>query len=119
MQACIQFPSALVSDYGFLDKSLLQKATRASVAASDIHDRNLSISVEKNDVESSKSYWTNEQKEMLDILAKLSQQNPNNIGLQTTIFRLGLDSISAVQIAANLRAKGRNVSPIEILEVRF
>lgn len=62
--------------------------------------------------------WTSVEIEICNVFAKLSNVKRSMIGLQTTIFRLGLDSISAVQIAAQLRHKGRNVSPLDVLEVQ-
>lgn len=62
--------------------------------------------------------WTPVEIEICNVFAKLSNVKQSMIGLQTTVYRLGLDSISAVQIAAQLRHKGRNISPLDVLEVQ-
>lgn len=61
--------------------------------------------------------WSIMQRDILDIVAKLSKQSPTKIEQNTSFFRLGLDSINAAQIAASLRQKGWMVTPIEVIEV--
>jgi aryl carrier-like protein len=65
----------------------------------------------------SSAEWTVIQSDILHIVAKLSKQSPNQIDQQTSFFRLGLDSINAAQIAAYLRRKGWDISPVEVIEV--
>ncbi|KAI9724257.1 MAG: NRPS [Chrysothrix sp. TS-e1954] len=50
------------------------------------------------------------------ILAQLSGRDERSMGAETTIFRLGLDSINAVQIAARLRDAGSDISTADVLE---
>ena len=120
MQACLQFPSATVTDFGFLDKKLLAQAADASTAARREPNKAETLASNYEDLKScaeSQTHWTSDQIEILGVLSKLSNVKRQMIGLQTTIFRLGLDSISAVQIAAHLRENGRRLSPIDVLEV--
>lgn len=118
MQGCLQFPSALVIDHGFLRGDLLEQATAASATRySNTRYESPASGVEGLDSGTElKTDWTSDESEILDIFAKMSNVKRSRIGLQTTIFRLGLDSISAVQIAANLREKGFNASPVDVLE---
>ena len=123
MQACLEFPSALITDFGFLHGDLLEIALKASSAAKANHEKfatTLSGGDKPNTSAELNVEWTTGEIEIeiLDVFAKLSNVKRSMIGLQTTIFRLGLDSISAVQIAAHLRQKGRKISPIEVLEVK-
>lgn len=122
LRACLEFPSALVRDFGFLDQDLLGIAGEASRAAKSNQDKFAAApSSGDRPVTSTESNleWTIAEIEIRDVFAKLSGMKRSMIGPQTTIFRLGLDSISAVQIAAQLRQKGRKVSPVDVLEVQF
>lgn len=118
MQACLQFPSALATDHGFLRSDLLEQATIASnTRFANTSSRSSASDEEELDSGTElKIEWTSEESEILNTFAKLSNVKRSRIGLQTTIFRLGLDSISAVQIATNLREKGFNASPVDVLE---
>lgn len=120
MQACLEFPSSLVTDFGFLDEGLLGIAKEASRAAKANHEKFTAAPFGGDRLDAStesKLELTMAEIEIRDVFAKLSNVKRSMIGLQTTIFRLGLDSISAVQIAAQLRHKGRKVSPMDVLEV--
>jgi acyl-coenzyme A synthetase/AMP-(fatty) acid ligase len=59
-----------------------------------------------------------DENELFDIFSRFSGVNKRKIGRDTTIYRLGLDSISAVQIASELRSRGSTVSAADILEVK-
>lgn len=50
------------------------------------------------------------------VLAKLSAASEQRIKRQTTIYQLGLDSISAVQIASLLRKEGMAISASDVIE---
>ncbi|EEY23903.1 conserved hypothetical protein [Verticillium alfalfae VaMs.102] len=60
--------------------------------------------------------WSELEKIVRDILSKLSGVPLSQIGLQTTIFQLGLDSINAVQIAALLRNQNHTVSTFDVVD---
>ena len=118
MQACLKFPSALATDHGFLRRDLLEQATLASATkcANIGYESPASGEEELDSGTELRIEWTSDESDILNIFAKLSNVKRSRIGLQTTIFRLGLDSISAVQIATNLREKGFNASPVDVLE---
>lgn len=61
---------------------------------------------------------TAEYKAVVSILATLSDVSQNRIQSHTSIFQLGLDSISAVQIASQLRSQGFNISSADIIELQ-
>lgn len=122
MQACLEFPSALVTDFGFLDENLLEIAVEASKTFRLNHEKvagSPSSGDRPETIIESNLEWTTAEIEIRDVFARLSNVKRSMIGLQTTIFRLGLDSISAVQIATQLRQKDRKVSPMDVLEVRL
>ena len=60
--------------------------------------------------------WTPLEKLIRSVLARLSSVAECDIGRETTIYRLGLDSISAVQAASMLRQLGVITNPSDILE---
>ncbi|CRK22820.1 hypothetical protein BN1723_012791 [Verticillium longisporum] len=60
--------------------------------------------------------WSELEKAIRDILSELSGVAVSRIGLQTTIFQLGLDSINAVQIATLLRKQDHNVSTFDVVD---
>ncbi|EPS36910.1 hypothetical protein H072_9546 [Dactylellina haptotyla CBS 200.50] len=51
-----------------------------------------------------------------DVFAEASNSDPDTIGMDTTIYQLGLDSISALTVARSLKAIGINASVLDIIE---
>ncbi|KAF2733065.1 hypothetical protein EJ04DRAFT_495911 [Polyplosphaeria fusca] len=60
--------------------------------------------------------WTEREEFIRDVFARLSQSPLREIGPTTSIYQLGLDSISAVQIAAALRKHGLVVTAVDVLK---
>jgi amino acid adenylation domain-containing protein len=60
--------------------------------------------------------WTQVEIDVRDIFARLSNTSPNDVAPETSIYQLGLDSISAVQVAAALRKQGHRVNATDVLE---
>lgn len=118
---CLQFPSAIALDFRFMGQDI-EKMTQIS-ATDVLEDDELqtsSLCQESPGPRFGLSVkWTVLQRNILDIVAKLSHHSPEKIEQQTSFFHLGLDSINAAQIAASLRQKGWDVSPIEVIEVSF
>lgn len=61
--------------------------------------------------------WTTEELEARNIIAETSQLPVNKVSKVSTIHQLGLDSISAAQVAMRLRKRGFIITVIDILEV--
>lgn len=118
---CLHYPSAIALDFRFLGQDI--ETMLKTSAISYVDDDGLEMSSSCQETSDSNfglsTEWTILQKDILDIVAKLSKQSPSQIEQQTSFFRLGLDSISAAQIAASLRQKGWHVTPVEIIEVPF
>lgn len=116
---CIQYPSAIALDFRFLGQSIERVLETSAINIAD--DETIQASSFCQESSGSdfglSTEWTTMQRDILDIVAKLSKQSPVNVQQNTSFFRLGLDSISAAQIAASLRQKGWNVNPIEVIEV--
>jgi len=64
----------------------------------------------------SPTVWSPSETRVREILAELAVTELSRIAKDTTIFRLGLDSINAVQLASRLRKQGYKISAADILE---
>lgn len=60
--------------------------------------------------------WSEHETQVRRAIAKLAKIPQEKIAKDTSIYRLGLDSISAIQAASVLRREGLQVSPVDILE---
>ncbi|EEP76042.1 predicted protein [Uncinocarpus reesii 1704] len=79
----------------------------------------LSISMpvaEKQTIADEPLEWSNEALEVRKLVAALARIDPKNIKPTTTIYKLGLDSINAIQIASNLRTRGYDIAAGDLLE---
>ncbi len=63
--------------------------------------------------------WSKDESTILRVLSNLSGIKDESIGHNMTIYELGLDSISAVQIAAQLRNKGMEIFTGDVIEVMW
>ncbi|RPB21806.1 hypothetical protein L211DRAFT_827739 [Terfezia boudieri ATCC MYA-4762] len=93
-------------------------------AAGKVDKKALKSLFSQQDIESlSESYtldhteqWTKEELEARDIIADISQFPADRISKASTIYQIGLDSISAAQVAMRLRKRGFIITVIDILE---
>lgn len=60
--------------------------------------------------------WNELEARIRNVVAKLSHRPEAKIGRHTSIYRLGLDSISAVQVSYLLRQEGLRIPPAEVLQ---
>lgn len=67
--------------------------------------------------EHGKTAWTPQEQSIRTIFSRLSRVEESHIRHKTTIFQIGLDSVSAVHVAATLREQGWNVSAVDVLQV--
>jgi amino acid adenylation domain-containing protein len=63
----------------------------------------------------SQHQWTALESRVRNVLAHLSKSTIGDVSPTTTIYQLGLDSISAVQVAAALRKDGHNVKASDVM----
>ena len=61
--------------------------------------------------------WTDDERQIREVFSEISLVPVDNIHKSSTIYQLGLDSISASQVAARLKRLGIALSVIDILEV--
>ncbi|RDA90824.1 hypothetical protein CP533_1536 [Ophiocordyceps camponoti-saundersi (nom. inval.)] len=70
----------------------------------------------KGDWQSEEGTWSETEQTIRDVFSELSGMSKAKISLNTSMFRLGLDSINAVQVASMLRQEGYTVSASEVIE---
>ena len=86
---------------------------------SEIKAQEISVSSGKEaeqvyeDIDSS---WTELELSIRETMAQIARTSLARVKKSTTIYRLGLDSINAVQVASKLRAKGINASASDVME---
>jgi amino acid adenylation domain-containing protein len=100
-----QIPRSLA---GKVDKTALTDMFRLSADAKALPNGTL--------ISASKHHWTTLENRIRDVFAHLSSSAPKDVSPTTTIYQLGLDSISAVQIAAALRKEGHSVGAADVMK---
>jgi acyl-CoA synthetase (AMP-forming)/AMP-acid ligase II len=68
-------------------------------------------------VEEDESVWTEEEKKIRSVFSQISRVPVEQISRNSTIYEIGLDSISAAQVAMQLKRIGLEISVLDILEV--
>lgn len=89
---------------GKIDKKTLAELFKTATATDD-------ISIEANTTHE----WTSVETDIRDVLSRLSRTPVEEILPETSIYQLGLDSISAVQISAALRRLSYEASASDVL----
>ncbi|KAK4064774.1 uncharacterized protein Triagg1_8961 [Trichoderma aggressivum f. europaeum] len=107
-QTILDHPSAALPDRSHL------QSTHLSVLSTLTAKRNTLVASEE--LEMNDAEWTEVQKQVRQVLSSLSGIPIQRIHPETSIFRLGLDSINAVQVAAMLRREGFKVSASDVIE---
>lgn len=110
LSACLHYSSSsLDSFYGF-DSAHLAGQLRTQRQ----HRRHKSSSVEE--LHGNAETWTPEQTHVREVFANLSNIDAHRITKDTSMYRLGLDSLNAAQIAARLRQLGLDVDATDIIQ---
>lgn len=107
----VSFPQSRAVDHSAIDEFLprfLLLEDHASTAAGVVESH-----VDSND---SSQRLSETEEQILQVIRQLKPGIPSFVTKDTTIFRLGLDSINAVQIATGLRKLGYTISSGDILE---
>jgi non-ribosomal peptide synthetase component F/aryl carrier-like protein/NRPS condensation-like uncharacterized protein len=95
-------------------RPLLTAAVKDQIIAKKDRERE-HLSQAPRDGQSSKPMSAKEEK-LRDVISAFTDIPVEKIGRDVTIFRLGLDSISTVQVATRLRKQGYNILTSDILE---
>ncbi|TVY37427.1 Nonribosomal peptide synthetase [Lachnellula subtilissima] len=95
---------------------------RRQLLASAVKDEIVSRSLSKADVKTesdgstASTEMTAEEMAIRNVISNFTDVSAEKIGRHVSIFRLGLDSISTVQVATRLRKQGHSVMASDILE---
>ncbi|TVY46934.1 Hydroxamate-type ferrichrome siderophore peptide synthetase [Lachnellula occidentalis] len=112
---------ALLHSFGDKIQDSLKNPRRqllASAVKDEIISRSLSKADAKTDSDGStaSSEMTTEEITIRNVISDFTDVPAEKIGRHVSIFRLGLDSISTVQVATRLRKQGHSVMASDILE---
>ena len=103
-QFCVFVDSIPTSMAGKVDKKALAKIFRAATTTNGA----------SNDTDDDHK-WTDVELHIRDVLSRLSNVPIDEVLPETSIYQLGLDSISAVQIASALRSQGYEASASDVM----
>ncbi|KAF2019676.1 nonribosomal peptide synthetase-like protein 2 [Aaosphaeria arxii CBS 175.79] len=99
-----------------LPKSAAGKVDKHALKRIFIESEDVKQSAGKESEAHKTHQWTNVESIVREIFAKLANVHPEDIGPDTSIYQLGLDSISAVQVATALRKRGLKVNATDVLK---
>jgi amino acid adenylation domain-containing protein len=114
-----QLPAYMIPQFFlFIDRiprSMAGKVDKKALLEVFIGSVELRSSTNQDENEETKREWTRIESQIRAVFAKLSRTPLEDISLLTTIYQLGLDSISAVQIATALRRQGLQTSTADVM----
>ncbi|KAH6640132.1 hypothetical protein F5144DRAFT_598845 [Chaetomium tenue] len=108
LRNCLQFPGSHTTHTN-ISQGLVER-----LAQIEYPPPSLAIVATEQDARAGQ--WTEMEISVREVLETLVTQDSDNIQRDTTIYRLGLDSISAVQIASMLRKRGHQVVASDVIE---
>ncbi|KAI4729506.1 peptide synthetase [Aureobasidium sp. EXF-10728] len=113
--SCIRYPSSDVSDFIDFDKTSVAGVLKPDVK----HMQSVETAQQRrleNAGPSSDESWSSLELRIRAAFSAVSAAPEDQIGRDTTIYRLGLDSISAIQLANRLRKEGLAVQASDVME---
>ncbi|KAK1835667.1 non-ribosomal peptide synthetase [Podospora conica] len=112
LQSCTEFSASRLPAFESLPQELKQRLERFPVEQLVVEPEAEQRTPEDT---SRLESWTATESTVRNVLSALSEVDVSRIQRQTSIYRLGLDSISAVQIASLLRNQGLKVSASDVI----
>jgi amino acid adenylation domain-containing protein len=109
LDACLSFSASHIPKISDLPSSLSSRLLNLEL------QRPESMIPESSPQRNESETWTDTEMLIRSVLSKLSGTNESFIRRHTTIYHLGLDSISAVQIASQLKKGGLRVTASDII----
>lgn len=83
----------------------------------EVHEKEgIDSELDNDHVNKFSQIWTQTELTIRTVLSQLAGVPEDNIRHDTTIYRLGLDSVRAVQVASVLRKQGLQVSAVDVME---
>lgn len=118
--AAQQLPSYMVPQFFiFVDRMPMSMAGKLDKnALAKVFANHVEAAANENGVaeDASVHQWTSLEEKVRSIFVRLSDAASEDIAPTTTIYQLGLDSISAVQIAVALRRQGYSVNAADVMK---
>ena len=109
LESCLRYPAAGVRDFSAMSESCFTHLQQKIVSAT--------IQIENHEPNAKFAKLSLAQEEVRNLLARFSGTPVQRITSDTTIYQLGLDSISVIQLVAMLnKEKSISVSAADILE---
>ena len=109
LEQFLQFPASSIPSLETIPAQLQSVLASLPMKAAPVSDSQL---LEQNGAE----LWTPAEVSIRDVLVSFSPVSIDRISRRTTIYQLGLDSISAVQVASVLRKQGHLVSASDVID---
>ncbi|KAF1987350.1 nonribosomal peptide synthetase-like protein 2 [Aulographum hederae CBS 113979] len=114
LESSVRYPSSNVLDVPGLSLKAKETCDRIRSASQSASASDVST----DDSVLDEASWLDAELEVREVFSKLSGVPSSRIGRNTTIHQIGLDSISAIQVAARLKARGFKLTALDILEHR-
>ncbi|KAK4447270.1 non-ribosomal peptide synthetase [Podospora aff. communis PSN243] len=111
MENILHFPASAFPTIDTVPSEL-----RAAILGIPFKKAESSKELEVQDAPAAAESWTATEEAIRNVISSLSSAKLEKIRRQTTIYQLGLDSISAVQVASILRKQGFGVSASNVIE---
>ena len=111
LKHCVNYPDALAMDFSSM---LVHSGLR--FRQPDVYKSQLTEDAQGRGEDLGDVWWSKEEVIVRDTMIRLSTLTVPKVSKDTSLFNLGLDSISAVQLAVQLRKVGYSVSSTDLLE---
>jgi amino acid adenylation domain-containing protein len=111
LRDCLQFPSSDVRDMVKSSASLLEGMLATNLVVKETSHKD-------DENASSGETWTEAEELVRQAFCHFANFPESKVRRDTSLYRLGLDSLSAVQVASRLRSKGLSVTAADVLEHR-
>ncbi|SMQ47177.1 unnamed protein product [Zymoseptoria tritici ST99CH_3D7] len=111
LASCMRYSSSSLDQFVEFDSAQIAGKLRAPLAPSEVNgnDENLS----NGDTAGS---WSSAEQKIRQIFAELADVDPARISKRTSLYRIGLDSLNAVQVASQMRSSGMEVDAADVMQ---
>jgi non-ribosomal peptide synthetase component F/acyl carrier protein len=110
LASCVRYPSSSLEHFMDFDSSAIAGKLKASPVAAETNGPR------DDSDKSSDAAWSTEEQIVCDVFSDLAGVDPSKISKTTSLYRIGLDSLNAVQVASRLRSKGFNVDAADVMQ---
>ncbi|KAL2028444.1 hypothetical protein VTO58DRAFT_109474 [Aureobasidium pullulans] len=113
--SCIRYPSSDVFDFIDFDKDVIAGSLKPDdkyMQSVEAAQRRELQQPETSDIDA----WSPLELQIRAAYSAISSAPEDRIGKDTTIYRIGLDSISAIQVASRLRKEGLSLQASDVME---